>query len=234
MAGTVLVLDVAIVLRALIDIVDEHADWRSRRHLAARRVVDHHAGEDARLVRLTALGGETGRSRPAPIKLSLDVRRLQGDARGTAVDDAPDSRPVTLAEGGDAEEVSESVMGHGESGGSYEAPLDRVKPAAAPIPATQRSSPIHLKWRMPSPANGQKSNHTENVKMLKTLTAIGISAAIVFAPLAAIAQTDTAAPAATEKMAPAKDSMKAHHHKAHKSTAKMKKPMEAPAEAPKS
>ena len=31
--------------------------------------------------------------------------------------------------------------------------------------------------------------------MLKTLTAIGISAAIVFAPLAAIAQTDTTAPA---------------------------------------
>ena len=51
--------------------------------------------------------------------------------------------------------------------------------------------------------------------MLKTLTAIGISAAIVFAPLAAIAQTDTtapagAAPAATDSMAPAKDSMKPH------------------------
>ncbi len=41
--------------------------------------------------------------------------------------------------------------------------------------------------------------------MLKTLTAIGISAAIVFAPLAAIAQNDTTAPAATEKMAPAKE-----------------------------
>ena len=77
--------------------------------------------------------------------------------------------------------------------------------------------------------------------MLKTLTAIGISAAIAFAPLAAIAQTDTTAPAAgapaaTDTMAPAKDSTKAHHHKAHKSSsAKMKKPAEeAPAEAPKS
>ena len=45
--------------------------------------------------------------------------------------------------------------------------------------------------------------------MLKTLTAIGISAAIVFAPLAAIAQTDTtapagAAPAASDTMAPPK------------------------------
>jgi hypothetical protein len=76
--------------------------------------------------------------------------------------------------------------------------------------------------------------------MLKTLTAIGISAAIVFAPLAAIAQTDTtapagAAPAATDSMAPAKDSMKkSAKHKKHMT--KMKKPAgdAAPAEAPKS
>ena len=48
--------------------------------------------------------------------------------------------------------------------------------------------------------------------MMKTLTAIGISAAIVFAPLAAIAQTDTTAPAgapaASDTAAPAADSMK--------------------------
>jgi hypothetical protein len=79
--------------------------------------------------------------------------------------------------------------------------------------------------------------------MMKTLTAIGISAAIVFAPLAAIAQTDTtapagaaAAPAATDNMAPAKDSMKkSAKHKKHMAK-KMKKPAEdaAPAEAPKS
>ena len=75
--------------------------------------------------------------------------------------------------------------------------------------------------------------------MMKTLTAIGISAAIAFAPLAALAQTDTtapaagAAPAATDNMAPAKDSMKkSAKHKKHMT--KMKKPAEAPAEAPKS
>ena len=51
--------------------------------------------------------------------------------------------------------------------------------------------------------------------MLKTFAALGISAAIAFAPLAAFAQTDTtapaapgAAPAASDAMAPAKDSMK--------------------------
>ena len=84
--------------------------------------------------------------------------------------------------------------------------------------------------------------------MLKTLTAIGISAAIVFAPLAAIAQTDTTAPAAgapaaTDNMAPAKDSMKKApkaKHKKHMAAKKAKKPAAddatpaAPAEAPKS
>jgi hypothetical protein len=83
-------------------------------------------------------------------------------------------------------------------------------------------------------------------RMMKTLTAIGISAAIVFAPLAAIAQTDAApagaAPAASAAMAPAKDSMKKAkpHHHAKTASKKMKKPAAddatpaAPAEAPKS
>ena len=68
--------------------------------------------------------------------------------------------------------------------------------------------------------------------MQKTLAAIGISAAIAFAPLAALAQTDTtapaagAAPAATDNMAPAKDSMKkTKKHKKHMAK-KAKKPAE--------
>ena len=76
--------------------------------------------------------------------------------------------------------------------------------------------------------------------MLKTLTAIGISAAIVFAPLAAIAQTDTtapaagAAPAASDAMAPAKDSMKANKHKATEAHGQENEEAgtEAPADAP--
>jgi hypothetical protein len=65
--------------------------------------------------------------------------------------------------------------------------------------------------------------------MLKTLTAIGIGAAIVLTPLAAIAQNDTTAPAATEKMAPAKHSMKkTTKHKHHMAKKKMMKKEEAP------
>ena len=64
--------------------------------------------------------------------------------------------------------------------------------------------------------------------MLKTLAAIGISAAIGLAPLAALAQTDTtapaAAPAASDTMS--KDAMKKPmKHKKHMSK-KMKKPAE--------
>jgi hypothetical protein len=100
---------------------------------------------------------------------------------------------------------------------------------------------------MPSPANGQESNKTETVKMLKTLTAIGISAAIVFAPLAAIAQTDAApagAPAASDTAAPAADAMKKtpkkHTAKKKHMAKKTKAPAAddaapaAPADAPKS
>ena len=80
--------------------------------------------------------------------------------------------------------------------------------------------------------------------MLKTFAALGISAAIAFAPLAALAQTDTTAPAApaaaTDKMmAPAKDSMKKANKTKKHMTSKMKKPAgdampAAPADAPKS
>jgi hypothetical protein len=80
--------------------------------------------------------------------------------------------------------------------------------------------------------------------MLKTLTALGIGAAIAFAPLAAIAEDATApaaAPAASDNMAPAKDSMKkTTKHKKHmaKKSHKAAKPADdaapaAPADAPK-
>jgi len=64
--------------------------------------------------------------------------------------------------------------------------------------------------------------------MLKTLAAIGISAGIALAPLAALAQSDTTAPAAASKMAPAKHSMKKTKHKHHMAKKKMMKKEEAP------
>jgi hypothetical protein len=80
--------------------------------------------------------------------------------------------------------------------------------------------------------------------MFKKISAFGLSAALVLSPLAALAQTDTTAPAApaagasTDTGTMAKPMKKpAHHPKKH--TASKKKPAEpaepaAPAEAPKS
>jgi hypothetical protein len=76
--------------------------------------------------------------------------------------------------------------------------------------------------------------------MLKTIAAIGVSAALVLSPLVAIAQTDTAAPAAApaDSATPEKAPMKKKMHKKHMAKKKMEKPMDAtpaaPAEAPKS
>ena len=66
--------------------------------------------------------------------------------------------------------------------------------------------------------------------MLKKIAAIGVSAAIAFAPLAALAQTDQAAPgaapAASDQGAMAPKPKKPTHHMKKKKPAK---PMAAPA-----
>jgi hypothetical protein len=99
---------------------------------------------------------------------------------------------------------------------------------------------------MPSPRYNQESNDSHgDCTMLKTFAALGISAAIAFAPLAALAQTDTtapaapgAAPAASDAMAPAKPA-KAKRHTAskphhHAKTPAAQAPAPAAPEAPKS
>jgi hypothetical protein len=71
--------------------------------------------------------------------------------------------------------------------------------------------------------------------MLKKIAAIGVSVAIAFSPLAALAQTDQAAPApgaapaAGDQGSMATPMKKKTHH--HMSSSKMKKPM-APSSAP--
>ena len=70
--------------------------------------------------------------------------------------------------------------------------------------------------------------------MLKKIAAIGVSAAIAFAPLAALAQTDQAAPGAAPAASDqgsmaAKPAKKKTHHMAK---SKMKKPAPASSSAP--
>ena len=111
-AGAVLPGDVAIVLGALVDILDQHGDRRAGGD--ERIAVLDHAGEDLHLVGLAPLGDEAGLAGTTAVELLLDVLAREADAGRAAVDHAAERRPVALAPGGDAEEVAEAVE-HGPS-----------------------------------------------------------------------------------------------------------------------
>ena len=190
-------------------------DRRAGRHLPSAALVDHHAGEDARFVGLAPLGGEARRARTAPVEIGLDVGDVERDQRRAAVDDAADPRPVAFAEGGDAEEMAESVVGHGQrSAVSYGAAApasNRVRARAAVSGSCvrssrsnrsratrrarsgNRSSSIHVRlaieYASRSPCSQTRNGET---KMLKKLAAIGLGAALDFLARRPMAQTTPA------------------------------------------
>ena len=112
MAGAKLVLDVAVVLGAGIDILDLERDRRSGRDLRAR-LVGEHAREDAHPVRFLPLSDIARRTWTALIETGLDLGLGDRDAGRTAIDHAADRRPLAFAPGGDAEEMAETVERHG-------------------------------------------------------------------------------------------------------------------------
>ena len=118
MAGAVLVADVGIVLRALVDIVDEKPDRRPGRDLRAGAIVHEHAGEDAHLIRLLPLRREARLPGTALVEIGLDVGLGEHDAGRTSVDHAADRGPMAFAKGRDPEDVAERVEGHGFLAGS--------------------------------------------------------------------------------------------------------------------
>ncbi len=79
-AGTVLVRDLGIVLRARVHVLDQERDRRSGSQLHAF-VIDESTGENLHLVRLAPLGYETRLSRLAAIEIGLDVGGRERDAR---------------------------------------------------------------------------------------------------------------------------------------------------------
>jgi hypothetical protein len=113
MAGPVLVLDVGIVLRALVDVLDEKSDRRAGRHLPAGPLVREHAGQDLHRIRLAPLRGEAGLARAAAVEIGLDIGCLERDHGRATVDHAAERRPVALAEGRDPEQMAEGVVRHG-------------------------------------------------------------------------------------------------------------------------
>ena len=112
MARPILVLDVRIVLRALVDILDHERDRRAGRDLRAARLVDEHAGEDLHRVGFLPLRGVARLAGPPLVEIRLDVGLAERNARRRSIDHAADRRPMALAEGRDAKEMAERVVGH--------------------------------------------------------------------------------------------------------------------------
>ncbi len=112
MARPVLVLDVGIVLGALVDIVDQERDRRSRRHLRAARLIGEHAGEDLHRVRLAPLRGEARLARPPLVEIGLDVGLAQRNTGRAAIDHAANRRAVALAERRDPKKMAEGIERH--------------------------------------------------------------------------------------------------------------------------
>jgi len=72
----------------------------------------HHARDDLDLIRLLTLRCEALLSRPAPIKIALDVLFGERNEGRTAVNHAADRNPVALAKGRHTEQVAKSVVRH--------------------------------------------------------------------------------------------------------------------------
>ncbi len=107
MTGPVLVANIGIVLRPLVDVLDHQRNRRAGGYLPAGAVILEHAGQDLHLVRFPALRGEAVLARLALVEEALDIGLGQFQAGRAAVDHAPERHPVALAERGDAEHVAE-------------------------------------------------------------------------------------------------------------------------------
>ena len=105
-SGPKAILDLLVVARALIFVLDQQTDRR------AGRAAFEHARQDAHLIRLLALAGVARRAGAPAFEVRLDVLLRQLHARRTAVDDAAKRRPVAFAEGRDREQSAEGVAGH--------------------------------------------------------------------------------------------------------------------------
>src|SRR4029077_5370360 len=126
MAGAEFVAVLAVILGALVFVVDHQADGR------ASRLALKHAGENAYRIAFAPLGDEARLPGLTPVEPGLDVALGQRDQRRTAVDDTADGRPVTLTPGGEAEQAPEAVIRQDLS------PLGRNSPACCAPPARRR------------------------------------------------------------------------------------------------
>ena len=106
MPGAEGVEQVAVVLAALVGVVDQQ---RNRR---AGGAAFEHAAQNLHRVGFVALGHMAAGARAAPVQVALDVRLGQLHARRAAVNHTPDRRAVGFAKVGDRKKLSKGVSAH--------------------------------------------------------------------------------------------------------------------------
>src|SRR5690606_7531639 len=100
------VLDLVVVARALIDVLDQEADRGARRHAL------EDPGQDLHGIGLAALRDEARLAGPAVVELLMDIVHGKVTSRRKPLDDAAERRPVAHAEGRDGEDLPEGIASH--------------------------------------------------------------------------------------------------------------------------
>ncbi len=98
--------DLAVILRPLVLVADQHGDRGAGRHPL------EHAGQNLDLIFLAALCDKTALPRLAAIKIGLQVRFGQRHTRRHPIDDAADAGAVAFTKAGEGKEGSEAVVAH--------------------------------------------------------------------------------------------------------------------------
>ena len=106
MAGAEGVEDVAVVLAALVGVLDQQADW------CAGGEAFINAGQDLHRVGLVALRHKAAGAGAAAVEVVLDVGFRQRHSWRAAVDDTADGWAMAFAEIGDAKEFAEGAARH--------------------------------------------------------------------------------------------------------------------------
>jgi hypothetical protein len=98
--------DVAVVLAALVGVLDQQANRRA----GGQALV--HAREDLHRIGLVALGNEFTGAGATPVQIGLDVGLAQGQARRAAVDHAANGRAMGFTKVGDRKKLSKGIAAH--------------------------------------------------------------------------------------------------------------------------
>src|SRR5438105_85109 len=109
MSRAILILDIAIILAALIRVMEQDADRR------AVGLAVEHAGPDFRHVFLFPLRHDLGLAGPATAQIGHQIIHRKRQTGRTAVDNQQIARSMTHAGRGDAKQLAEGIAWHDEN-----------------------------------------------------------------------------------------------------------------------